>query len=373
MLKPRAKPITAEPNPAAVTRLWSSLWSSKDEESERAAYEEWRRDDAHFNEWKGDAASDAFLAECTAQEVRAAALSFKDFKAADKDGLINEVLKVLPNKVLTKLAAEFTKMFRGDAYPKEWTDAFVVLLFKSGDATNEANYRPITLLSAMFRLFEAVLLKRLQRFLEVHPFVDPQQIGFQAKRSCEELVTALRLAIEKSKSLGKALYVACLDFRKAFDSVPHSRLFMKLRETPLPPPIVRILCALVSTHVSVLPNGARIDILCGVPQGSLLAPFLFLVFINDLPNFVRDRVKRNDISPFEKPIVLFADDTSGLAFSLATFQLVLSAANEWSILNRLGFQHTKTKVACFNRAAPKSKIAFGEQVCEFVKEISVGA
>jgi hypothetical protein len=181
----------------------------------------------------------------------------------------------------------------------------------------------------------------------------------------------LRLAIEKSKSLGKALYVACLDFRKAFDSVPHSRLFMKLRETPLPPPIVRILCALVSTHVSVLPNGARIDILCGVPQGSLLAPFLFLVFINDLPNFVRDRVKRNDISPFEKPIVLFADDTSGLAFSLATFQLVLSAANEWSILNRLGFQHTKTKVACFNRAAPKSKIAFGEQVCEFVKEISV--
>jgi hypothetical protein len=221
------------------------------------------------------------------------------------------------------------------------------LLFKSGDPTNEANYRPITLHSAMFRLFEAVLLKRLQKFLEVHPFIDPQQIGFQSKRSCEELATALRLAIEKARSLNKSLFVACLDFRKAFDSVPHSRLFKKLRETPLLP-IVRLLCALVASHVSVLPNGARIDILCGVPQGSLLAPFLFLVFINDLPNFVRDRVNRKDISPFEKPIVLFADDTTALAFTLAAFQLVLDAANEWSILNRLGFQHTSLRLLTVN-------------------------
>src|SRR5690606_36147974 len=120
-----------------------------------------------------------------AQEVREAAESFKDFKAADKDGLINEVLKVLPEKVPSRLAEEFTGMLRGDAYPKEWSEALVVLIFKSGDPGNEVKYRPITLLSTMFRLFEAVLLRRLQRFLEVHPFIDPHQVGFQSRRSCE--------------------------------------------------------------------------------------------------------------------------------------------------------------------------------------------
>jgi hypothetical protein len=208
LLKPRVKAVIAEPAPAKVTQLWSSLWSSKDEEDERAEYDAWRKRDDYFAEWRGDAASEAFLAECTAQEVREAAESFKDHKAADKDGMINEVLKVLPDRVLSLLAVEFTKMLRGDAYPKEWTEAFVVLLFKGGESTNEANYRPITLLSAMFRLFEQVLLTRLKKFLEVHPFIDPQQIGFQSKRSCEELATALRLAIEKSQHLNKSLFLA---------------------------------------------------------------------------------------------------------------------------------------------------------------------
>ncbi len=372
LLKPAAKPVTAEPDSAAVTNLWSSLWSSKDEKDESEEYERWRRDDAYFKSWKGNAASEVFLAEVTAKEVRDAAASFKDYKAADMSGLINEVLKVLPESMYTRLAAEFTKMLRGDTYPAAWSEAFVVLLFKSGDPANEANYRPITLLSAMFRLFEAVLLVRLRAFLEVLPFIDPQQLGFQSKRSCEELATALRLAIEKAWSLGKPLFVGCLDFRKAFDSVPHSRLFFKLRNSPLPPPIVRLICALVSMHVSILPNGSRISILCGVPQGSLLAPFLFLVFINDLPDFVTKWLKgRRVVSPFDRPVILFADDTTPLAYTAPLFQLVLDGANEWSIVNRLGFQHSKTKVACFNKAPPKTKLKFGSQEVEYTTEISV--
>jgi hypothetical protein len=372
LLKPPAKPATAEPGSAAVTNLWNSLWSSKDEKEESEEHEKWSSDHAYFKSWKGDAASEAFLADVTAKEVREAAASFKDYKAADMSGLINEVLKVLPEAMYARLAAEFTKMLRGDVYPAAWSEAFVVLLFKSGDPANEANYRPITLLSAMFRLFESVLLVRLRAFLEVHPFIDPQQMGFQSKRSCEELATALRLAIEKAWSLGKSLFVGCLDFRKAFDSVPHSRLFQKLRNSPLPPPIVRLICALVSMHVSILPNGARILILCGVPQGSLLAPFLFLVFINDLPAFVIKRLKgRRAVSPFDRPVILFADDTTPLAYTAPLFQLVLNAANAWSIENRLDFQHSKTKVACFNKAAPKSKLKFGEQEIEFTTDISV--
>src|SRR3954468_24322771 len=125
-------------------------------------------------------------------------------------------------------------------------------------------------------------------------------------------------------------------------------------------------------HVSILPNGARILILCGVPQGSLLAPFLFLVFINDLPAFVTARVKaKGAVSPFDRPILLFADDTTPLAYTAPHFQLVLKAADEWSVLNRLGFQHSKTKVACFNKPAPKTKLKFGTQELEYTTDISV--
>ena len=131
------------------------------------------------------------------------------------------------------------------------------------------------------------------------------------------------------------------------------------------------MCALVSSHVGILPNGSRIPILCSGPQDSLLAPFYFLVYINDLPSFVNTRVGKEDVSPFEKPILLFADDTTALAYTKDNFQLVLDATNEWSIENRLDFQLAKTKVACFNKAIPKTKINFGGQDIEFSDDISV--
>jgi hypothetical protein len=192
------------------------------------------------------------------------------------------------------------------------------------------------------------------------------------------MVTILRLAIEKALASKRSTFVATLDFRKAFDSVPHSRLFLKLRKTPLPPQFALALCVIVERHVSRLPDGTPIRILRGVPQGSLLAPFLFLVFIDDLPKFVEEEVRKklklkdsDEYSPLPLPLALFADDTNCIAYTLRATQAILKSAEEWSHLNRLDFQPQKSKVACFAKAPPKTKLFFMGRTLEWSDEVII--
>ncbi len=371
MIRPRKSVVLAEPNKESVTKLWSDLWSSKDNEDESLEFNLWNSDQNYFDNWRGDEHDEKLLAPVSGNEVREAGLLFSDNKAADIRGMVNEIFKILPHIANEKLALEFTRIIKGEKYPSEWTEALVVLIFKNGDPSLAANYRPITLLSAFFRLLEAVLLKRIKEWLKIKPFIDPNQLGFQPQRSCEELGVAVRLAIEQALFLKKSLYVGCFDFRKAFDLVSHSRLFKKIRDSPLPPPISRVICALIQRHTSILPNGAHVSIDCGVPQGSLLAPTAFLVFINDLPKFICEKLKNRQVCPYEKPILLFADDTNGLAYTLPAFEMILKGCEEWSKLNRLPFQISKTNIACFNKAIPTKKIKFGGETLEFKTDINI--
>ncbi len=91
------------------------------------------------------------------------------------------------------------------------------------------------------------------------------------------MTLAIRLAFEKAISLGVPLAGITIDLKKAFDSVVHSRLFGKLRKSPLPPQYVRCVSMLIERHRNLLPDGKAIPIDCGVPQGSILSPKKFLV------------------------------------------------------------------------------------------------
>ena len=184
--------------------------------------------------------------------------------------------------------------------PEAWKNANVTAIYKKGSRAEAANYRPISLTSVASKLLEHIIHSHVMKHLEKHNILTDSQHGFRAKRSTETQL--IRTIHDISKSLDKKEIVdmAILDFTKAFDKVPHKRLIHKLNYNGITGSIATwIETFLTGRTQQVVVNGATSSstiVTSGVPQGTVLGPQLFLLYINDLPDNLSTSVR------------LFADD-----------------------------------------------------------------
>ena len=221
--------------------------------------------------------------------------------------------------------------------------AKVLPLFKKGDESLPCNYRPISLLSSLSKVFEKVLYKRMVKFFNKNNLFTPAQYGFRPKYSCAnaiaEITDFIRDEIDK-KTYGIACFIV---LQKAFDSLDHKILLAKLNNYGFRGPIYNIMVDYLSNRSQyVFVNGNRSDvaeIVTGNPQGSVLGPFLFLVYINDFP-----QIFQND-----NKIALFADDTSILktAKGSCNMQNDLDKICDWFNYNKLSINTTKCETMSF--------------------------
>ena len=296
--------------------------------------------------------------EITINELRQALNSLKPRKAAGNDKILNEILiagKLHLEKPLTSL---FNRILRAGVFPKSWCIGHIIPIYKKGDPSDPDNYRGITILSVLSKLFTSVLNNRLYKFLTDTGTLKLEQCGFRKNHSTADCIYTLKALIEKyvkrkPNKKHNLLFTCFVDFKKAFDSIPREILFKKLRMSGVTGKFYSLLKNMYSNDKSCIrqDNIVTETFECqnGVKQGCMLSPTLFNLFLSDLPqalNLVtKDQVEINSI-----PIscIMYADDLVILSKSAEGLQQYLNELEKYSNNSHISVNIDKTKIMIFN-------------------------
>jgi ribonuclease HI len=276
-------------------------------------------------------------------------------KATGFNPINNQMLRNLPLSFLNIICLLFQKCWINGVYPDQWKHALVVPIHKMGKPQNlPSSYRPIALTSHLGKLYERVVKNRLVYFLEENNVIPNSQAGFRKNRSCIEHVVHLVEDVKKAWHNGKAVVATFFDISRAFDTVWHAGLLNKLGQIGLSGNIYafikdfltdRKISVKVGSHTS---NHEFLDM--GVPQGSVIAPILFIIMLYDLTMHVKNK---------NLTLSLFADD---LAFWiktpwrrkvpqnwLRTYQNLIDSVSNYMTENGFSLSTEKTKYLVFSR------------------------
>ena len=291
------------------------------------------------------------------QEIARILKHLKNKKSSGHDGISNEILKCCSPVIEPILAEIFNEMIEFSIYPDWMKLAKITPLYKKGDRNLPENYRPISLISSLSKVFEKLLLKRMMSFCSKHKILTSAQFGFRPKMSCVQAIIrvteCLREQIDK-KMTGQACFI---DLKKAFDTLNHEILLNKLENYGFRGKINEILGSFLRDRKQYVRLNEietdKLTVQTGVPQGSVLGPFLFLIYINDLPD-----------SCEKAEVAMFADDTTLIKSGKRVDPLLsqeINCVRDWFSSNKLTVNPEKCEAMCFGYGKPDTiKIGVSE-------------
>jgi len=288
-----------------------------------------------------------FIAPTDEYEVSKLLTSLKSSKSCGHDNLNGILLKKIKGPIALPLANIINTSISTGTMPDALKIAKVIPIYKSGAQSDLGNYRPISLLPVLSKVFEKVIYKRLYTFLNTNKILYESQYGFRSKHSTVYAVSELIEDILEGHKNNEDTLAVFIDLSKAFDTLNHDILIHKMANYG----IRGLALKWFQSYLSERKQYVAIDecvsdtvyVSCGVPQGSILGPLLFIIYTNDIPRCLQ----------YSHPI-LFADDTTiYLTRKNVTelYQIInneLDSLNEWFKTNRLSLNVKKTNYMLFN-------------------------
>ena len=221
-------------------------------------------------------------------------------KATGPDSIPGKLLKEAASELAPALSIIFQTSIDQGQIPDDWKSAKIAPVYKKGDRSQPSNYRPISLTSICCKVIEHIIHSSVITHLENHHILSDHQHGFRKRRSTETQLILTIQDLVHNLNAGEQTDAILLDFSKAFDKVPHRRLLLKLQHYGVRGNILAWIQDFLSDRTQeVVLDGStssRCSVTSGVPQGTVLGPLLFLVYINDMPSCI------------QSPARLFADD-----------------------------------------------------------------
>jgi len=285
-------------------------------------------------------------------EIKSAILATPNYKASGPDGIPIEFYKaflphegssdddtpVLESSGLRCLRSLFKRIWDGE-FPSSWNEASIISIPKKGDPTNCDNYRGISLINNGIKLITKIVTTRISEYGLRNNFIRPEQFGFRNKEESVSLFISIREICQRRQNDNKETYLAFLDLKKAYDSVPIGSILHKIECLGIRGKCFQFIKNLyLTSKANVKVDGQCSDsfnIMKGVRQGCPLSPILFNLFINDIFNGCEDLGV-----PLGTSFCcggLFADDIVLCAPSRINLKKLLKKVNDWALYNEMNF------------------------------------
>lgn len=284
------------------------------------------------------------LPDITTDEINLALQKTKNQKSSGEDGVVADAIKIGGEILLNKILDLFNLCLFNNTIPDKWYSAIVILIHKKGDATDLENYRPISLLSHLYKLFTKIITTRLENKLD---FYQPmEQGGFRKGFGTNDHLQSIKTVIEKSIEYNRPLVLAFVDFHKAFDTIEMDAILHSLQECRIDYRYTRLIYNIYSNAtmmVKLHENTDPIQITRGVRQGDTMSPKLFITVLEYAFKSLSWEGKGLNIDGQTLTNLRFADDIVLLSDNLRDINTMLQDLNRVCAQAGLRINISKTK------------------------------